>query len=91
MTKQDIIDTMAKKTGQSKAASERMLNAAIEAIKEGVARDGNLVLTNFCSFTVISKAERKGRNPRTGETMVIPARKFIKFKPGKSFDEKVNV
>ncbi len=83
MTKADLVEKMAEKANMTKANAERALNAFLESVEATLVKDGKLTLTGFGTFAVESRQERKGRNPRTGEEITIPASKVVKFKPGK--------
>jgi DNA-binding protein HU-beta len=81
MTKQDLIDTVAKTTGLSKRGSAAAVEATIAGITKGIKRDKRLALSGFGTFIVRSRAPRSGRNPRTGELIQIGASKTVGFKP----------
>lgn len=83
MTKSDFIEKIAAKSNLTKAAAERVLNAFLAAVEESLVEESKLTLTGFGSFSVESREARQGRNPRTGETLNIPAGKVIRFRPGK--------
>ena len=83
MTKADLIDRIAAEGNLTKAAAERTLNAFLDAVTEGLAAEGKLTLTGFGTFVVESRKARTGRNPRTGESITIPASKTVKVRPGK--------
>lgn len=83
MTKADLIDRIAAEANLTKAAAERTLNTFLDAVTEGLAAEGKLMLTGFGTFVVESRKARAGRNPRTGESIIIPASKTVKFRPGK--------
>lgn len=89
MTKADLIDQIAAKGDMTKASAERVLNAFLDAVTETLAKEGKLTLTGFGSFAVESRQERMGRNPRTGEEIIIPASKVVKFRPGKTLKDAV--
>ena len=90
MNKAELIEEMAKKTEETKKSTEDSLNALIEVITETLAKEDKVTLVGFGSFEVIKRAERKGKNPQTGEELKIPASKAPKFKPGKSLKDIVN-
>lgn len=74
----------------TKKDASKSVEAVLEAIA-GALREGEKVqLIGFGNFEVKDKPERKGRNPRTGEEMIIPARKSVSFKAGKQLREEVN-
>lgn len=89
MTKADLIEKIAEKANLTKANAERSLNALLESVEDVLVREGKLTLTGFGTFVVEERKERKGRNPRTGAEIVIPAAKVVKFRPGKLLKEAV--
>ena len=90
MNKSDLISKMAEISGMTKASAEKALNAFIEAVKEALGRGERVSLVGFGTFMVVERAARKGRNPRTGEEIEIPAKKIVKFKPGSNLEAVVN-
>ncbi|MGR3319258.1 MAG: HU family DNA-binding protein [Candidatus Anammoxibacter sp.] len=85
MNKQELIAAVASDKNaniESKAAAERAINAVITGITAGIKKDGVVQLIGFGTFTVKSRAARKGRNPQTGEAMKIKASKTVGFKVG---------
>ncbi len=89
MTKAELINRMAQKSDYSKAECEKMLNLCLECMKDIIVNDGKLTLIGFGTFVVEERKERKGRNPQTGEEIIIPATKVVKFRPGKALKEAV--
>lgn len=89
MTKQDLIEVLAKKTKCSKAQASQCLNVFLEEITKALSKGEDVVLTGFGTFTVVKRKARVGRNPRTGEEIKIPATKVPKFRPGKALKAKV--
>ena len=67
-----------------------ILNTAFEIIKAEIAAGNEVRIHNFGTFKISERAEREGRNPRTGETINIPAHKFPKFTPSKYFKDLLN-
>jgi DNA-binding protein HU-beta len=90
MNKAELIANVADKAEVSKAQAEKLLNATLSSINEGLTNDGNLTLVGFGTFSVVKRAARKGRNPQTGKTIKIPAKNVVKFKPGKNLKDAVN-
>lgn len=82
MTKTDLLNEIAAKAGLTKVQAKAALDATLESISQAIANDDKVQLIGFGTFSVVEKPERKGRNPRTKEEIVIPARKVVKFKPG---------
>ena len=74
----------------TKKQADSVLTAAIEAIMETVSSGDKVTLVGFGSFERRDRKEREGRNPKTGETMVIPATKVPAFSAGKQFKEMVS-
>ncbi|GFM34004.1 HU family DNA-binding protein [Desulfovibrio mangrovi] len=89
MTKADLIEKIAEKANLTKANAERSLNAFIDAVEDVLVKEGKLTLTGFGTFVVEERKERKGRNPRTGAEISIPAAKVVKFRPGKLLKEAI--
>lgn len=90
MNKQDLIDYVSTKTGLNKKDAGHAIDAVFDGIVAGLKADKDARFVGFGSFSVISTAARKGRNPRTGEEIAIAASKRPTFKPGKEFKEAVN-
>ncbi|NIA09325.1 MAG: hypothetical protein GWP10_06260 [Nitrospiraceae bacterium] len=90
MTKAELTDKIAQRTGGSIKDTAEFINAFVEEVSESLAAGEEVVLTGFGKFYVSQKKERIGRNPRTGETLKIAAHKSPGFKVGVSLREKVN-
>ena len=80
MTKQDLVEAVAKSTGLSKRGAAGAVEATIEGIAKGIRKDKRLALSGFGTFTVRRRKARTGRNPRTGEEITIGASKTVGFK-----------
>ena len=90
MNKNDLIAAVAEKTGLTKAQAGEAVDAALDAIT-GTLKSGDEVrIIGFGNFSVSERAASEGRNPRTGETIQIPASKTPKFKAGKGLKDAVN-
>ncbi|OPX40595.1 MAG: DNA-binding protein [Deltaproteobacteria bacterium] len=87
MTKAELIAEIAKKSGLAKADAERALNSFVETAKKTLKKEGRLALAGFGTFSVNKRKARTGRNPRTGETIKIKAKKVVKFKAGKALSD----
>jgi DNA-binding protein HU-beta len=90
MTKQELSFKIAAATGLNQTEAKKSLDATLAAIEDALAEGEKISFLGFGSFAVVAKAARKGRNPQTGAEIEIPARKVVKFSPGKSLKEKVN-
>jgi nucleoid DNA-binding protein len=89
MTKQQLIETVATKTGHGKAEVESVVDSVLGTIAEKLQSNERIDLRGFGSFVVKDKKARQGRNPRTGETITIAAKRDAGFKPGKELTEKI--
>lgn len=78
------------KTPISKADTERIVAGFIDEVKAAVAAGESVQLVGFGTFEARSRAAREARNPKTGETLKIAAKKVPAFKPGKAFKDAVN-
>jgi len=90
MNKAELVAAVAQKAGISKAIAEKALKGVVDAISEALARGNSVTLVGFGTFSVQQRAARKGRNPRTGARITIPARKVPKFTPGKTLRDLVS-
>lgn len=90
MNKAQLIDAVASSAEISKKDASQAVDAVVTQIKESLAEGDTVTLIGFGTFTVRERAERKGRNPRTNEEIVIPAAKVPVFKPGKALKEALN-
>lgn len=90
MNKTELVTAIAEKTELSKKDSEKALKAFIDVVTEELAKGEKVQLVGFGTFEVSERAAREGRNPRTNETMTIPASKAPKFKAGKALKDIVN-
>jgi DNA-binding protein HU-beta len=89
MTKAELIDKIASGTGLSKADASKALDSTLNAIKSALKKGQKVTLVGFGTFSVSKRKARKGRNPRTGDVITIPASKIPKFTSGKSFKDAV--
>jgi DNA-binding protein HU-beta len=89
MTKAELVAEIAKKSELSKADTERAINAFVDVAKKTLKKEGRLALAGFGTFVISKRKARKGRNPRTGETIKIKAGKVVRFKAGKALKEKL--
>jgi DNA-binding protein HU-beta len=89
MTKADLVSTIADDSGVTKATAEKALNSFMDAVIAALAKGDKVTLVGFGTFSVAQRAQREGRNPRTGATLVIKASKVAKFKPGNKMKDAV--
>ena len=91
MNKQELVTKFMEETGMViKAQAERHVNAVINIIKEAVAEGDTVQLVGFGTFGSKERAARTARNPQTGGTIKITAKKVPSFKAGKGFKDAVN-
>ena len=89
MNKVDLVAAVAEKAGLSKKDAEKAVAAVIDSIVGAVAKQDKVALVGFGTFETRCRAARTGRNPRTKETITIPASKQPVFKAGKAFKDAV--
>ena len=89
MTKKDLIELVAKKSNLTNKASRESVSAFLKGIRDSLKRGEKVVITGFGTFSVRKRAERPGRNPKTGEKITIQARKAPGFTPGKTLKKAV--
>jgi DNA-binding protein HU-beta len=89
MNKGELVDAIATKANVTKKEADAVLSATIDTIVEAVASGDKVTLVGFGSFEKRDRAQREGRNPKTGETMTIAATSVPGFSAGKLFKEKV--
>ena len=90
MNKSELITSMAEKSQLTKKDTEVALKAFIDSVEEALEKGEKVQLVGFGTFETRERAAREGRNPRTKETIQIPASKAPVFKAGKEFKERVN-
>lgn len=90
MTKTDLVQRISEKAQMTKKEAEEAIDTVLSGIAAALETGNKVDLRGFGSFQVSEKAERQGRNPRTGEAMTIAARKAVAFKPSKELAERVN-
>ena len=89
MTKADLIERIANQVGLSKATAAKTFESITEEIKKSLKKGKKVTLVGFGTFSVSKRKARKGRNPRTGETISIKATKVAKFSAGKALKDAV--
>lgn len=89
MNKTEMITAMASKTEFTKIDTEKALAAFMDIVKEELVKGEKVQLVGFGTFEVAERAERQGRNPQTGKSMIIPASKSPKFKAGKALKDAI--
>ena len=90
MNKSELIDQIAADADIPKVTAGRVIDAAIAAVKAELKRGGSVTLVGFGTFHVGARAQRAGRNPRTGATIKIESARIPKFRPGKALKDALN-
>ncbi len=90
MNKNELIDSMAAEAGMTKSNTAVALDAIVASITSALKKGDEVRLVGFGTFAVSKRAATTARNPRTGETIKIPAKKQAKFKAGKTLQDSVN-
>ena len=89
MNKTELVEKIAAESEVSKASAKKMLESVMQTIGDSLASGENVSLVGFGSFSVNERAARTGRNPQTGKAIKIPAKKVVKFSPGKALKDKI--
>ena len=89
MTKADIVNDIAKKTGVDKAAVQLVVESFMDSVKDALIKNEHVYLRGFGSFIVKRRAEKVARNISKNTTITIPAHNIPAFKPAKTFQSKV--
>lgn len=89
MTKKDIALKVADKTGIKQIIVKQVLEGIFDCVIESLVRDEKIELRNFGVFKIKTRRPRIGRNPRTGQTVPVPSRKVVVFKPGLEMKQKI--
>ena len=90
MNKTELIAVVAEKTGMTKKDTERVINAAVDTITENLVKGEKVSMSGFGIFEVKAREARIGRNPRTKETIQIPATRLPVFKASKALKDTVS-
>jgi integration host factor subunit beta len=90
MTKADLVEQVAKETDMTKKDAEQLVEVVFESIIGALNNGDKIELRGFGSFRVRERNARTGRNPKTGATVNIPAKRVAYFKPGKELKDIVN-
>ena len=90
MTKTDLVNYIAEEAGLTKVDAGKALEALIGGVTKGLKKGEKVALTGFCTFEAKKKAAKTGRNPRTGETVKIPARVAVTIIAGSKLKAALN-
>ena len=81
MNKVELINAIAEKAGMTKVDARKAIDAIMDVTKDELKKDGKVALVGFGTLAVTKRPARQGRNPKTGKTIKIAAKKVVKFKP----------
>ena len=81
MNKVELIAAVAEKAGMTKVDARKAIDAVLEVSKEELKKGDKIALVGFGTLGVVNRPARQGRNPRTGKTIKIAAKKVVRFKP----------
>jgi DNA-binding protein HU-beta len=90
VNKNDLVSAVSGRSDLSKADATKAVDAVIDCISDELKTGGDVRLIGFGTFSVANRAASRGRNPRTGEAIDIPASRQPKFKAGKGLKDAVN-
>ena len=90
MNKADLVNSISEKTGLTKSKTNEVVDALVSSITESLKNGEKVTLVGFGTFATTKKEARKGRNPKTGETIEIPSKTVAKFKAGATLAKVVN-
>ncbi len=90
MTKADLVEKVAKEAEMTKKDAEKLVEIIFDSIVSTLNEGEKIELRGFGSFRVRERNARKGRNPKTGEAVKIPAKRVAYFKPGKDLKDLIN-
>lgn len=89
MNKTDLVGRIADVAGITKGVAEKALNGFITVVSEAMAKGEKITMVGFGTFEVVERAQREGRNPRTGQAITIPSSKVVRFKAGNKLKDAV--
>ena len=90
MTKAELVEEVANSSDLTKKDAEVIVQTVLDSIVESLKNGEKIELRGFGSFRVRNRSSRQGRNPKTGSTVKVPAKKVPYFKPGKELKELIN-
>ncbi len=90
ITKADIVETISEENGYTKVRSFEVVETLLELIKSALESGKDVLVSGFGKFCVNEKKERMGRNPATGEAMMMEARKVVTFRCSRQLRDKIN-
>ncbi len=89
MNKQNLIENLARTTGQTKTQAEAFLNATVKLVRTSVRKGDDVKISGFGTFTKSKRRARIGRNPQTGKEIKVPSAWYPKFRAGAEFKSEI--
>lgn len=89
MNKSDLIAAVADAAEITKSTANKSIASFLDVVTAALANEGKVTLSGFGTFSIVERAARSGRNPRTGKRLTIPARNVVRFKTGKNLAESI--
>jgi integration host factor subunit alpha len=90
LTRKELTETLAERLGFSQSSCSLIVDSFLDNMKQTMVDGQSIKLVHFGTFTVRNKSPRRGRNPRTGDTITIKKRQAISFRPSKKLREQIN-
>jgi len=90
LTKADIVDHIYEKTERNRAEVKILVDTLLEIMKQSIKKDDSLLISGFGKFDAYAKRARKGRNPQTSDSIVLPPRKVVVFRLSRKFRAELN-
>ena len=91
LTRKELAEAIAAKLGYPRSTCADIVDSLLGAMKTSLSSGTPIKIVHFGTFTLRNKNPRNGRNPRTGESILIKKRKMVSFKPSKKLREQINV
>lgn len=90
LTKMDLIDSVHNKLDLPKRSCARLIDSLLEVIKETLENGEDVLISGFGKFCVKDKGKRRGRNPQTGQDMMLESRRLVRFRCSPVLKNKIN-
>jgi len=90
LTKADIVDYIYEKTEKNRAEVKVLVDSLLDIMKQAIKKDNSLLVSGFGKFDAYDKRARKGRNPQTSDSIVLPPRKVVVFRLSRKFRAELN-
>nr|CAA6801928.1 MAG: Integration host factor alpha subunit [uncultured Thiotrichaceae bacterium] len=91
LTKADMVEHLYEELGLNKREAKDLVEMFFEEIRDSLGKGENVKLSGFGNFMLRDKAQRPGRNPKTGEEIPVEARRVVTFRPGQKLKQRVEI